>query len=85
MEINSKTNCKHVLRDIEALERVCFFQEVSRKLFAICVHCHGGVLYVSIQVSLKNRIISLVKINYNTMLSYLSLWFLEHLLEEISM
>ncbi|XP_021915432.1 uncharacterized protein LOC110827771 isoform X2 [Zootermopsis nevadensis] len=64
-EISRRAEASHTipLHEVRALQKMSFLREVKRRLFVITIHCHGHLLYATIQFvpSWKPDSVSLVK------------------------
>ena len=51
-DIKNSAEASHIvpLHEVRALQRMSFLQEVKRRIFVITVHCHGHLLYATVQV-----------------------------------
>jgi hypothetical protein len=51
-DIMSSAEASHTvpLHEVRALQKMSFLQEVKRRVFVITVHCHGHLLYATVQV-----------------------------------
>jgi hypothetical protein len=50
------------LHEVRALQKMSFLREVKRRLYVITVHCHGHLLYATIQVSSEQQLRDLLRV-----------------------